>query len=381
MIDSARFVIIGAGPTGSALATYLAKAGEDVLLVDMGAQPQIGESLVPLCAPIFEELGVSMEGFVVKYGAVFEQGEDSVRFDFRDAVRDTWPNAWQCRRAVLDPRMRAAAIDAGARIREARVRRVIFGDRQTVVTDQGEIDCERVIDASGRNQLLGRQLGLTVQHETLRNASQGAWFSGVATNDLEEPGDVTIAVFDTGWFWFIPLGDGVTSVGVTVQPDGPRGDWDEALRRCPRAAERLKNATALQDLQGAADFTVRATRFHGPGWALAGDAATFLDPVFSTGIVLGLWGAKWLSAALLGHDSLDAYQAKVEAAVAAFEPVVHDFYSGDFLAVAFSEQAQKNEGVRKAVVSLLAADVFDPEFTAPRRMGSRIAQLAARVRR
>ena len=379
MIDQARYAIIGGGPTGSALAAYLARAGEDVLVVDRGVPNLVGESLVPQCAEIFADLGVSMDGFMKKYGAVFGRGSELVRFDFGDALRSNWPHAWQCSREDFDPRFRAAATAAGARYRAGRVRDVRVEECPTLIMADGEIRCERIIDAGGRHQLVARKLGISRTHPTLRNAALCCWHTGVIQVGLEQPGDISVYDFEGGWWWFIPIDDQRTSVGMVATPEGPRGDWEEALRRCPQAALKLARAQALGPRRGAADFSVAADRMHGPGWALVGDAAKFLDPVFSTGILLGLYGARWLSEALLGECTLDEYESRFRKAVAAFEPVIHSYYSGAFLDVSLSQEAQGNDRARQAVVSLLAGDVFDDRFPIPTRVGARIEQLAARI--
>lgn len=371
-----EFAIVGAGPTGSALATWLARAGRDVLLLDRTDPPQVavGESLIPACASVLAELGVSMDGFQEKHGAVFTRGGASVRFPFADALRADWPLAWQTPRADLDARVRAVAREAGARFEVRHVTGVRpRPDGLTLLTDQGPLNPGFVIDAGGRGQLVARALGLNTRHPRLRNAAMGAWHRGVRPQEPDRPGDVTICAYPGGWFWFIPFADGHWSVGTVLTPDGPRGPdrFAEALARCPDAAVRLEGAERLEPFRGASDISVGCTRMHGPGWALAGDAATFLDPIFSTGLALGLNGGRALARALLDGSDLDRWEAGCRAAVQAFEPLVDAFYDGRFLDVALADRALQQPTVRQAIISLLAGDVFDDGFPTPRRFGAR----------
>lgn len=368
-------VIVGAGPTGCTVATTLARGGREVLLLDRQDPPidSIGESLIPVCGEVFAELGVSMDGFQEKRGAVFTKGDDSIRFGFEEGLRDRHVLAWQTPRAELDTRMRKVALDAGAQLQVTQVRSVDV-DAGVLQTDDGPVPFGFLVDAGGRSQFLARALGIRERHPWLKNAAMGAWHRGIRRQAEEAPGDVVIAMYEGGWFWFIPFADGTWSVGTTTTPDGPRGPdrWAEALERCPAAKRRLEGAERLHPFQGTHDISVSSSAFHGPNWALAGDAATFLDPVFSTGIALGLFSGRDLARALLEGTDLNRWERDVRAAVAAFEPIVKAYYDGTFASIAFGDRAKQQDTVRKAIVSLLAGDVFDPAFTGPKRLGARL---------
>jgi len=171
----AKYVILGAGPTGCTAATFLARAGQDVLIVERNATPvvAVGESLIPLAGDVLADLGVDMSGFLVKRGAVFTRGDDEfTRFDFSEAARDRYPYAWQCPRAQLDARLRDVALAAGVRFVTAKVRG--FDLPGQVQTDQGTLRAETVVDAGGRGQLLARQLGIQTTYPELRNAVRTA---------------------------------------------------------------------------------------------------------------------------------------------------------------------------------------------------------------
>lgn len=384
-LPSAEVTICGAGPAGSALAGLLAREGVDVLVLDRVERPEpvVGESLLPFGNRVLEQLGVSMDGFLCKRGAVFTAPDDAVdpvRIDFAEAARPTWTSAHQVRREVFDARLRRAAEAAGARFELARVTKVEPrpGDRIEVTTDRGPVRADRVVDALGREGVFGKALGLRRQHPLLRNAARSLWYRGVRQMHPEEEGDILIAYFDGGWFWVIPLGEGLTSVGaVTTKDSGIRGGWEEALARCPAVQARLEGAEPTGAMRGHQDFSAVTERFWGEGWATCGDASVFVDPVFSSGVLLGLEGAAGLAEALLGRRPFEDWQARTLRASKAFETVALAYYDRTFLTVLFSAGHQPT--LRSEIVALLAGDVW--EHTAPTRIASRLGELAARIER
>nr|MBA2321378.1 tryptophan 7-halogenase [Deltaproteobacteria bacterium] len=231
-LAEADIAICGGGPSGSALAALLAKAGRDVLVIERNAEPvfSVGESLLPFGNRVLEAIGVRMDGFQRKEGAVFTDGDRTTRVAFAEAARPTWTFAHQVPRADFDGRVRRAAIGAGARFVTATVEALA---PPCAVTDRGIVRANRVIDAMGREGRLSKQLGQRRYHPQLRNAARTLWYRDVRSFPPEVPGDIVISCFEGGWFWLIPFADGVTSVGsVTTKESGIRGDWDAALARC-----------------------------------------------------------------------------------------------------------------------------------------------------
>ncbi len=371
-------VVLGGGPSGCAVATVLARAGRDVLIVDRLRAPAaaVGESLLPFGTRVLEEMGVSMEGFQVKRGAVFTRGDDSVRFAFSEAVRPTWPSAWEVRRDVFDQRLRDVARQAGARFHHARAERFEPG---VLHTDGGQIHCELFVDAAGRRKFLARQRGEVEHHPVLRNAAQSAHHADVDHLVPAVRGDITICRFVGGWFWFIPFADETTSVGLVTSPECRlgRNRWAAALARCPQAARRLARARRLSPLSGVENFTSYAARFHGPGWALAGDAALFLDPVFSSGVLLALESAWTLGEVIRDGGDLDFWEAGLRAAVVPMEKAVLAFYDGSFMDVACAGYHKPR--YRRQITSLLAGDLFAPGNEISRRMADKFGWLAGLV--
>ncbi len=382
MVDDV--VIAGAGPTGCALGTYLARRGAKVTLVESVERPEsvVGESMLPFSTVVFEECGLDMSGFLVKHGAVFCRGERQVRFDFSEAESPRYTHAWQVQREVFDLRWRDVARAAGCR--------VVYGEATGVdlpgrlYTTAGTFAGKWIIDAAGRGMWLSTKLGLRVGDAKLRNAAVGTRMKGVKQLRPDEPGDIDICCIPDGWIWIIPFGGGVASVGVVMAPGASlRGSPEERLRGAiassSDARARLDGAERILPLRGVQDYTATSTRFHGDGFVLCGDAATFIDPVFSSGVLLGLHAARQLAAALDGGD-LDAWQAEYLAGAGLFRKVIDHWYAGDFMEVALAPPETHKPYVRKGIVTLLAGDVYDRSRGASRSVAENMPTLAKMLR-
>ncbi len=378
-------VVLGGGPVGCTLATLLAQAGWDVLVVERDEHPLrgVGESLLPFGNRVLALLGISMEGFLRKDGAVFFEQGRTVRFPFADAARTDWDHAHQVQRDVFDQRFRDKAREAGARWLQARVTGVALPGR--ALTTAGAVEASWVFDCMGRGQFLSRKLGLRTLHPELKNAALTAHYRGIQHLPPAVPGDISVCVFEGGWWWFIPFADGTTSVGVVMTPafDAAGDRWEAALEASPEARAFLEGAEQLEPRRGVQDFTGLASRYHGEGWALVGDAASFLDPVFSSGVILGLESAARLASVLVETggtpEALDAWEQHLRKATRAFDETVKAFYAGTFLATAFCPQELQKEEYRRGIISLLAGDVFEPGNPIPHAIAPRFATLAKMV--
>ncbi len=315
MKDSTEVLIIGGGPAGSTAAALLASAGRSVAVIEKARFPRfhIGESLLPYNAPIFRRLGVweqlATHGFQRKHGAqfVFEPDRTASRLDFQNSLDRDLPLAFQVRRAELDQLLLDNARKRGAEVLEGHsVDRVLFeGDRATgaeIRDDTGaakSLSAKVVIDATGRDTLLGRQLGLKRKDAILRQAALFGHFKNARMGLGPDGGDILVVGGEYGWFWLIPLDSETTSVGVVfpsrVLKEARKGDHGSALdvferlvAQSPEVSERLKNAHPSRPVEATADFSYRCDQFVGDGWMLVGDAAGFLDPVFSSGVFLAM---------------------------------------------------------------------------------------------
>lgn len=389
MLDA---LVLGAGPTGCAAATALARRGRSVLLVDRDPEPRfkIGESLLPWNRPVFEELGllakVEAAGFQRKYGALFtnERTGKVRQVDFREAWDGSKPSAWQVKRKDFDGLLAAHAAESGAALRRGvAVEDVLFtGARATGVRVAGpggpeEIHAKVVVDATGQAALLASRLKIRRQDTNLRKAALYAHYTGVWRAEGERGGDILLPFLPDVWYWVIPFSDKSASVGAVFAPSvlatltGRTNleRLEELLARSARMRAYLAAATRTSDVGSVSDYSFTSARYGGDGWVLAGDAATFLDPVFSTGVFLGmsagLRAAKVIDAALSAKGRVDAadfdaYGRTTERMVARFRPFVYGYYDPVFTRM-FCEDAPL-DALRAAVTSTLAGDVESPPF-------------------
>ena len=302
-------VVIGGGPAGSTAAWRLARAGRRVLLVERERFPRfhIGESLLPASNAVFRALGlderVRGEGFVEKRGASFstDDGELSSYIDFTACPGVSAPLTYQVPRARFDQLLLDHAIEAGVEVRQGcRAREVAFdagGVALELAEDQGAtvaVEAEVVVDASGQAGFLAKRLDLRRVDPGLRNVAAYAHFEGVAQPTGERAGDIRIVSRrDMSWIWLIPLSQTLTSVGVVVprrRPAGERAEdlLDRYLAETPVAAEQMQDAERVSKARYEADFCYAPRVYAGDRWLLAGDAGSFLDPVFSSGVLLAL---------------------------------------------------------------------------------------------
>jgi flavin-dependent dehydrogenase len=382
---SADIIIIGAGPTGCALGAYLARRGAQVRLVDAVPKPEgvVGESMLPCSGLVFEELGFDLSGFAVKRGAVFCQDGQAVRFDFGEAESPRWSHSYQVQREIFDARWRELAAAAGCQFTWARAERVTLPG--VLHTDAGDLRGGFIVDAGGRGMWMSRHLGLRVGDPRLRNAAVGTRCTRVRQVPPDQEGDITICCIAGGWIWIIPFGGGLASVGVVTTPASPFSGltaeqrFTGAIASSQDATARLSGATRIFPFRGLQDFTATSTAFSGPGFALCGDAATFIDPVFSSGVLLGLHGARQLAAAIDGGD-LAAWEREYGDGAGIFRKVIDHWYAGDFMTVALCPPELQRPAYRQGIVSLLAGDVYDPARRSPQIMAEKMPVLAKAVR-
>jgi flavin-dependent dehydrogenase len=364
-----KIAVVGAGPAGSALATFCTRRGHDVTVFRKPEQPEVivGESLLPFGNRVLSLLGVSMEGFVAKSGAAFVLGERRVRYGFEETERPTWTSAHQVKRVDFDARLLSVAVQAGARIQEETVTELPRG-------------FDWVVDASGRRRSLGRKLTSYESHPLLRNSARARHVPILIQPEGTQPGDITIYAFEGGWFWVIPLSSELTSVGLVTRPTHKALKWEDALDKCPELRDLLGEQKSAGTVTGHRDFTEYATSFCGDGWAVVGDAAFFLDPIFSSGVLFALEGAERLARVIDGELSAGDYEAQMRSAARLIEPLISAFYSGDFFDLGFLEDRYQEKSLRAGVVSLLAGDIFEDAPRMARVVSRRLPELAERVR-
>jgi flavin-dependent dehydrogenase len=324
-------LVIGGGPAGATVATLLARRGHQVTVVEKERHPRfhIGESLLPANLPLLDQLGVAEQVRAIgmqKWGAEFVSHWDGRQQDFRfsEAWDKSMPYAYQVRRSEFDEILIRNAAHAGAKVIEGcRVRGVEFpGERGGASSaDAGGIRIEAehqdgrrqhwqarfLVDASGRDTFLANRLGAKRRNPKHNSAAMFGHFSGAQRYAGEREGHISIYWFDHGWFWFIPLHDGATSIGAVVWPrylksrSVPVKEFFLAsIALCPPLAQRLANATLTTEVEATGNYSYSSTRSHGEGYLLLGDAFAFIDPVFSSGVMLAM------NSAFVGAAAVDA---------------------------------------------------------------------------
>ena len=307
--------IIGGGPAGSTSATLLARAGRRVIVCEREKFPRfhIGESLLPASMKTFARLGVlekfEQAGFLSKFGGEIASAcaEEGVKFYFEDGFRSTTAASFQVTRAQFDQLLLDHAAENGAEVREeTAVNRDRIFHRSGGTPGRGQsgaalekIRARYVIDASGRHSVLGTHFNLKETYSHLQKMSVYAHFEGV-TLDEGRDGSLTLSLRGRDrWFWHIPLSRERSSIGVVLDTmlfkqakKSPEEFLEEAIAEQPFLACRMRHARRVTPARASADFSYRQRRLTGPRWMLAGDAAGFIDPVFSSGVFLALFAGE-----------------------------------------------------------------------------------------
>lgn len=379
-------LVVGGGPAGSSSAIALAAHGWRVLQLEKDRHPRfhIGESLLPCNLPIFEKLGVLEKVRalgVTKHGADFpgEQGNYQT-FHFRRALGNSPPHAFQVKREEFDQMLFDHARECGVDAREqVKVEGIevsgIDAVHATARAADGSpitIRARYLVDASGRDTLLGNKLKIKRKNDKHQSAAIFAHFNGVERRPGEDAGNISIYNFEFGWCWFIPLHDGVMSVGCVCWPEylKQRKGENEAflmstLKRMPDAWRRMQGASMSGSVRVTGNYSYQCSRMTGPGWIMAGDAWAFVDPVFSSGVYLamhsGLRCADVVDSALREPASearmQRAFDARIRRGVRAFSWFIYRFNSPVMrgLFAAPRNVLRLEDGV----ISMLAGDVFD----------------------
>jgi flavin-dependent dehydrogenase len=312
-VETCDVLVIGGGPAGSTAATLLARQGRRVVMVEKAHHPRfhVGESLLPSNVALFDRLGLRDELERIgmpKWGIEFVSPDhDHHSFlEFGEAWDKSMPYAWQVRRSELDELMFRHAARAGAQaIEGCRVREVRFDADGADVRATMDDGAERrwraayVIDASGRDTLLAGQLGTKQKMAEHNSAALYGHFTGAERLPGKQAGNISIFWFRHGWFWFIPLADGTTSIGAVCWPhylksrDKPLPQFfADTIAMCPELQQRLAGATLVDGaVHATGNYSYRSTGCTGDRFALVGDAYAFVDPVFSSGVYLAMQGA------------------------------------------------------------------------------------------
>jgi len=376
--------IIGGGPAGSTAAALLARAGRRVIVFEREKFPRfhIGESLLPFSMKAFTRLGLHEKflraGFMKKFGGEIlgACSEPGTKFYFKDGYRSQTDHAYQVTRGDFDKLLLDHAAECGAEIHEdTAVDRVEFSndDVELAIGSNGSshsIRARYIIDASGRTSFLGRQFKIKKTYNHLQKLSIFAHYDGVwRAEGIDGTLTVLLRAIDR-WFWLIPLSAERTSVGVVLDSEifrksrlSAEAFLEQTLAEQPIIAKRMTNARRVSQVYVEADFSYRSASLHGDRWLLAGDAAGFIDPIFSSGVFLAVFSGE-RSADVL-NEVLDhprkakrlfaSYERAVNRAMDIYLRFVNAWYTKEFIEVFL---APRNVlGLAPAVNAVLGGNV------------------------
>ena len=350
----------------------------------------IGESMLPCSMPLFEELGVMpalvAHGFLPKYAAEFVTADGSVtqRYAFADGLIPGAPSAFEVDRSELDHLLLKNAAKLGVEVREGvTVTRFDISREAAAVTVRDEagtetrISAQVLIDATGQTSLMAGKLGMREMDLGLKNFAVFSHFEGAQRAEGKREGDISVVLVPGGWWWVIPLAGGRTSVGQVGPASMLRGRkadkayFHEQIAATPYLAKRLANATRVAQVRTISDYSYVSKKLAGDRFVLVGDAGAFIDPVFSTGVYLGMVGAFRAAVAVdaaltngrYSRREFVAYEAWVMKQVETYKKFVKGFYKPEFVELLMAPSEFLD--LRAAITSLLAGFGVDrPEINA-----------------
>jgi len=383
-------IVMGGGPAGSSVAGILAREGRKVILFEKAIFPRhhIGESLMTDTYWTFRRLGVleklKESPFVRKYSVQFANaaGKESRPFYFFEAVHHESAVTWQITRSEFDHLLINHAAEQGVTVHQGvLVKQVLFEGDQAVGVEVEMQDGARekfyakvVVDATGQAAMLSNKFRWRVRDPKLKKAVIYSYFKD-AHREPDLNGGATLVLRtekgSNGWFWYIPLENDITSVGIVADPEylvQGRGQdlakiFQEEIDKCEPVRRRVAPGTRVDKIYSILDYSYRSKHNAGNGFIIIGDAYGFLDPIYSSGVLLALKMAELAADAIhdaFNHDDFSAgrlgqYQAKLDRGIESMRKLVYAFYNEGF---SFSGFLRKYPEERVHIINLLIGDVF-----------------------
>jgi flavin-dependent dehydrogenase len=378
-------VIVGAGPGGSMAATVLAQAGKKVAVIEREEYPRfhIGESLLPASMPLLKETGfykvLDSGKYIRKYGARFidYRNDDEVYFGFADGLNTEIPMAFEVPRAEYDKDILAYAQSCGADVYQPEevVEFDVSSSGVRLQTNKNRFEAEYLMDVTGRDSMIGKRLKMRQVNADLNNVAVFAHYRGVKRREGIHEGDITVGLLpNRAWTWIIPFKGDITSVGVVASakfagaPD-LQTYLKENLLKSERVRGMMENAEQVGNFHSIGNYSHTCDKFFGERWICSGDAAVFLDPIFSSGVHMSMSSSKFAAETILrawdgkrpltDPDLGAPYEAKVRKGAGRFKNLIMLFYEGHFV-----EQMKKTlqrENMRKGFTSAVAGDVWNED--------------------
>jgi flavin-dependent dehydrogenase len=407
-MEHRQVVVIGAGPSGAIAAALLKRKGHDVLMIERQHFPRfsIGESLLSHCLDFVEEAGmleaVNAAGFQLKNGAAFAWGEQYSAFDFGETFSNGKPTTFQVQRADFDKLLADQAALQGVDVRYGEA--IVSADfnlpkpQLDVLREDGSqyrVEADFVLDASGYGRVLPRLLDLEAPSNFPVRQAVFTHVEDHIDNPAFEREKILITTHPIHrdiWFWTIPFSNGRCSVGVVAAAEhfeGRMENLDECLRgfiaETPSLAGVLNNSVWDTPARTIGGYSANVKTLHGPGFALLGNAAEFLDPVFSSGVTIAMRSASMAAGVLhrqLQGESVDwqtEFAIPLKRGVDTFRCYVEGWYAGTFQDVIYFEGGSPD--IRRMISSILAGYAWDernPFVAEPKRRLRMLSELCAK---
>ncbi len=384
-------VVIGGGPAGATVSTLIAQQGYDVELFEREKFPRyhIGESLIPETYWVLKRLGMleqmKRSPFIKKHSVQFvnASGKQSAPFYFYDNKPHECSQTWQIRRSEFDTMMLRNAESQGVKVHEgARVLDVILeGERAVgvqVVTENGEtrtVRADVVVDASGQSSLLINKFKLRVSDPVLNKGVLWSYFEEAYRDTGKDEGATIVLSLQNkqGWFWYIPMQDNIVSVGVVADfeylfkgRENHETTYAEEMENCPAVIERVSMGKKIAPVKATKDYTYRASRATGDGWVLVGDAFGFLDPLYSSGVLLALKSGELAADAIVeglqngdtSQKQLGKWEKGYVEGMNRMRRLVCEYYDG----FSFGNFVRRFPQHRGSITDLLVGDLFKKEL-------------------
>jgi FADH2 O2-dependent halogenase len=383
-------IIIGGGPAGSVIGSYLSMAGIDNLILESAIHPRphVGESMVTATTRVFKDIGfletMEREGFIRKYGAGWHppdrQGEFNIEFREYPQEGIDQDYTYHVDRSKFDLFLLKHAEKLGSRvIQGVHVKQVLFdedgyanGVRASFAGQEVDLHCRMLVDATGRHTLLGNQLKLKKKDPIFNQYAVHAWYEGLDKGEGEVADFIHIYFLpvERGWVWQIPITETITSVGVVAEKEvfkQAKMNLEEYFLHHvnvnPDLSRVMRNARRINEFKTEGDYSYSMTSFAGNGYVMIGDAARFVDPIFSSGVSVACYSAKFASERIIeafkandfSEEMLKPYETKLRKGVDIWYEFIRLYYKLLPLFTYFIASKQH----RLEVLRLLQGEVYE----------------------